>query len=134
MARYGQQKISKRAAHKALVEARKDLPFTKLRKLRKQRRKPLPFPTDFFAMAREQEREGVLMTRVSRKPSTFRCETTDDAGNTIEVALQAAPRGVRGWNVLLPKGGRQFFATRRKALKFIGLLQVTPIEEEAANA
>lgn len=119
MARPGQQ-ISKRAAHKAAVEARRDQPFVKLRK---QRRNPLPFPTDFFAMARESEREGVLLTKVCRKPPTFKAETVDDEGNVVTVAIQKAPRLTRGWNVLLPKGERMYFATKRKACKFVGLLQ-----------
>ena len=114
MARYGQQKISKRAAHKLAVASRKDLPFIKLRK---KSRKDQPFPSDFFAAAREQEREGVLLTRSSSKPPAFRAETTDDQGNPIVVMLRAAAKGLRGWDVLLPNGQGMFFATRRKACK-----------------
>lgn len=124
MARPG-QRVSKRAAHKAAVEARKDQPFVKLRK---QRRNPLPFPSDFFAMARESEREGVLLTKVSTKPPTFRAETTDDQGNSIIVALQKAPKPMRGWTVMLPKGEGIFFKTRRAACKYIGDLQTTAVE------
>ena len=117
-------RISKRAAHKAAVAARKDQPLVKLRK---QRRNPLPFPSDFFAIARESEREGVLLTRVSRKPPTFRAETVDDNGNSIIVALQKAPRPMRGYTVLLPNGEGVVFPTRRKACKYIADLQVTEV-------
>jgi hypothetical protein len=119
------QRISKRAAHKAAVAARKDQPFVKLCK---QRRNPLPFPSDFFAMAAESEREGVVLTRVSKKPVTFRAETTDDKGNPIVVALQKSPRPTRGWNVMLPQGEGLYFATRRKACKYIADLQTVEIE------
>jgi hypothetical protein len=123
------KRISKRAAHKAAVEARRDQPFVKLRK---QRRNPLPFPSDFFAVARESEREGVLLTKVCRKPPTFRAETVDDEGNQIVVALQKAPKGSRGYTVMLPKGEAVYFPTRRKACKYIGDLQTTVVEEEEA--
>lgn len=126
------KKISKRAAHKAAVAARKDQPVVKLRK---QRRNPPPFPSDFFAQSRESEREGVLLTQVSRKPPTYRAETVSDSGQPITVALQKSPRPTRGWNVLLPKGERMHFRTRRLACKFIGLLQAEPTTaaNEAAN-
>jgi hypothetical protein len=123
------KKISKRAAHKAAVEARKAQPFVKVCK-NIGRRNALPFPPDFFAMASEEEREGVLLTRVSKKPPTFRAETTDDKGQLITVAIQKSPRPTRGWNVLLPKGERMYFATRRKALKWVSLLQATVDETE----
>jgi len=129
MSRPGQQ-ISKRAAHRAAVEARKDQPFVKLRK---QRRNPLPFPKDFFAIAGENEREGVLLTKVSRKPPTFKAETTDDKGQPIVVALQKSPRPTRGWIVMLPKGEGLYFPTRRKACKYIGDLQTTVVEEAASE-
>ena len=120
------QRISKRAAHKAAVAARKDQPFVKLRK---QRRKPLPFPSDFFAIARESEREGVLLTKVCRKPPTFRAETTDDQGNSIIVALQKTdPRMGRSWTVMLPQGEGFTFPTRRKALKYIADLETVEVE------
>ena len=121
------QKIGKRAAHKAAVAARKDQPVVKLRK---QRRNPLPFPSDFFAIARESEREGVLLTKVSRKPPTFRAETVDDKGNPIIVALQKAPKPMRGWTVMLPKGEGILFPTRRKACKYIGDLQTVEMVNE----
>ena len=129
------KRLSKRAAHRAAVEARRDQPVVKLRK---QRRNPLPFPTDFFAIARESMREGVLLTKVSRKPPTFKAETLDEAGNRIVVALQKAPKPMRGWTVMLPKGEGLYFATRRKACKYIGDLQTTEVEaapiKEAASA
>jgi hypothetical protein len=123
------KKISKRAAHKAAVAARKTQPLTKVCK-NIGRRNALPFPPDFFAMARENEREGVLLTKINRKPPTFKAETQDDEGNLIEVGLQKAAPPLRGWNVLLPKGERQYFRTRRVACKFIGLLQTVPEESE----
>jgi len=126
MARPG-QKISKRAAHRAAVEARKDQPFVKLRK---QRRNPLPFPKDFFAMANEEEREGVLLTRVCKKPPTFRAETTDSKGQPIVVALQKAPRGSRGYTVMLPKGEGLYFPTRRKACKYIADLETVEVPND----
>jgi hypothetical protein len=119
------QRISKRAAHKAAVESRKDQPFVKLRK---QRRNPMPFPSDFFAMAAESEREGVLLTLVCKKPRTFRAETTDDKGNSVIVALQKAAPPSRGYTVMLPDGNGVMFPTRRKALKYIADLEVTEVE------
>lgn len=133
MATYGGPKLSKRAAHKALVESRKDQPFVKMCKV--GRRNALPFPKDFFTMARESEREGVLMTRVGKKPVTYRCETTDAKGNIITVGLQKLAPPLRGWSALLPKGVAFTFHTRRDALKFIGDLQtevVEPPEEDKA--
>lgn len=113
----GTSKLSKRAQHKADVEARKDLPFVKRRK---QRRNKLPFPLGFFAMAREQEREGVLMTRVNKKPARFFLEHSDANGVVINGALQALPKG---YSLLLPDGGIHEFKTQRKALKFFSRLQ-----------
>lgn len=125
MSRPGQV-ISKRAAHKAAVAARKDQPFVKVRK---QRRNPLPFPSDFFAMARESEREGVLLTKVCKKPPTFKAESLDDAGNLVTVALQKLPRPMRGYTVMLPKGEGIVCQTLRKACKFVSTLQVTQDED-----
>lgn len=119
MARPG-QKISKRAAHRAAVEARKTQPFVKRRK---QRRNKLPFPLGFFAMAREQEREGVLMTQVQKKPARFFLEHEDANGVVINGALQALPKGRRGYTLMLPEGGIHEFKTQRRALKFFSLLQ-----------
>ncbi len=119
MARPG-QRISKRAAHRAAVEARKDQPFVKRRK---QRRNKLPFPFDFFAMARESEREGVLMTRVQRKPPRFYLEAYDGNGCTINGALQALPKGQRGYSLMLEGGGLHEFKTQRRALKFFSRLE-----------
>jgi hypothetical protein len=78
-------------------------------------------------MACEEEREGVLLTKVSRKPPTFRAETTDDKGNSVIVALQKSPRPTRGWTVMLPNGEGLYFATRRKACKYIADLEVVEV-------
>jgi hypothetical protein len=120
------QKLSKRAQHKADVEARKDQPFVKRRK---QRRNPLPFPEEFFALAGEHEREGVLLTRMSRRPPVFKCETLDDKGNNITVAMSKMTKPNRGWLVRMPAGEAHAFRTQRDALKFIGGLQVEVVED-----
>ena len=117
------QKVSKRAAHKAAVAARKGPPIVKVCK-NIGRRNALPFPPDFFAMARESEREGVLLSLIAKLPRTYRAETVDAEGNSIVVALKKSPRPTRGWDVLLPQGEGLHFATKREALKFIGLLTV----------
>jgi hypothetical protein len=121
-------KLSKRAQHKADVEARKDQPFTKRRK---QRRKPLPFPEDFFTMAREKEREGVLMTRVERKPPRWFLEHADANGVVINGALAANPKSrEHGYTLMLEGGGIHEFKTQRKALAFFSRLQkVDPVED-----
>ena len=125
------QKISKRAAHKAAVEARKTQPFVKRRKARKYK---LSFPLDFFAMARESEREGVLMTRVQRKPARFFLESTDANGVVIQGALQALPKGRRGYTLMLEGGGIHEFKTQRRALKFFASLEkVEPTPEDVPH-
>ena len=126
----GVQKISKRAAHKLAVAARKKAPIVKRRK---QRRNALPFPSDFFTIARETEREGVLLTKVCKKPPTFRAESLDDQGNLITTALQKDPRPLRGYTVMLPGGIGHRFPTLRKACKFVGLLQATEATEDEAT-
>jgi len=121
------QKISKRARHRAAVEARKDQPVVKRRK---QRRNPLPFPTGFFAMARENEREGVLMTRVQRQPARFFLEHFDASGVKIQGALQQLPKGTRGYDLMLEGGGVHSFKTQRRALKFFARLQKLEVTDE----
>jgi hypothetical protein len=121
------KRISKRAQHKLDVEGRKTLPFVKRRKARKYK---LPFPTDFFAMAREQEREGVLMTRVNRVPARFFLEHEDANGEVIQGALQAKPKGQRGYTLLLEGGGIHEFKTQRRALKFFASLQYVPCDDD----
>lgn len=133
MARYGQQTLSKRAQHKADVEARKDQPFVKRRK---QRRNPLPFPFGFFAMARENEREGVLMTIVQKRPLSYMLEHVDANGVKVQGVLRKASKShkVRGWHLLVEGGNRKDFRTQRRALKFFSRLQKVeerpPIKDE----
>lgn len=130
MARPG-QRISKRAQHKLDVEARKDQPFVKRRK---QRRNALPFPSDFFAMSRECEREGVLMTRVDRKPPSWMLEHMDANGAIIKGVLRDAKPGNRGYDLLLEGGGLHMFKTRRQALQFFSRLQRVEPEDDSDRA
>lgn len=120
MARPG-QRVSKRAQHKLDVEARKDQPFVKRRK---PRRKPLPFPTEWFAMAREFERDGVLLTRIGRKPPRYRMELPLDNGTVKAAMLIKAPKGNKGYHVVLDDVGNGYAApTKRKAIKAFTELQ-----------
>lgn len=116
------QRVSKRAAHKAAVAARKaaNLPTVKRTK---QRRNPTPFPTEWFEGVKETEREGVLVTRINRKPPTYKCETVDSNGLQVVTGLKKSAPPLRGYEVLLPKGESIYCKTKRAALRFIASLE-----------
>ena len=78
----------------------------------------------------ETFKHGVLLTKVKNKPPTWKCETMDDAGNTITAAIQKLPKKLRGWTVLLPKGEAFVFRTRREALRFVSALEVQRAGDE----
>ena len=76
----------------------------------------------------------ILVTRVNRKPPAYKCETTDDKGNQVVVALEKAQKGVKGWVVYLEQGAAQIFRYKRQAMAWIADLQVTQVTEvEAAS-
>lgn len=130
MARPG-QRVSKRAQHKLDVEARKDQPFVK--RVKVGRRKALPFPTEWFAMARELEREGVLLTRIGRKPPRYRMELPLDNGTVKAAMLIKAPKGNKGYHVVLDDAGNGYAApTKRKAIKAFTELQSAEVAEDGA--
>jgi len=83
-------------------------------------------------MARECEREGVVMTQVQKKPARFFLESADINGVIINGALQALPKGQRGWSLMLTKGGIHEFKTQRKALNFFSRLQHIQPEVEGS--
>lgn len=121
------QRISKRAAHKAAVAARK-AKGDPIVKRAKQRRNPLPFPTEWFEGVKEMEREGVLMTRISRKPPVFKCETVDSNGKMVTTGLKKSAPPLRGYEVLLPKGEAIYCPTQRAALRIIASLETEVID------
>lgn len=138
MSQPGQQ-ISKRAKHKLDVASRKTQPIVKRSKLRKRKR-PARLSVSFFAMAAEQEREGVYMTRVQKKPTRWFLESYDANSEKITGAMQANPKGQRGYTLMLEGGGIHEFKTQRRALKFFSRLEKlvpevaeTPVEDPALD-
>lgn len=77
----------------------------------------------------EREFGEILLTRIKRKPPVYKCETTDDNGNPVVVALEKMPKGTKGWVVRLPKDEASMFKTRRQALNYVLDLQVQKVEE-----
>ena len=69
------------------------------------------------AVGREEECEGVLLTRANRVPPDFMAE--NDSG--INCVLRKMKGG--GWDVLLPGGGFHSFRTKRHACQFIARLR-----------
>lgn len=76
-----------------------------------------------FRVGTEEMHGDILLTRVERKPPTWKAETSDSKGQPVICALQKAPKGSRGFNVILPGGNLVGFATKRIALKFIAHLE-----------
>lgn len=74
------------------------------------------------------------MTRVSRKPPRFFLEHVDANGVKIDGALQALPKGQRGYTLMLPGGGIHEFKTQRRALKFFSRLQKLEAPDEVQDA
>jgi hypothetical protein len=67
--------------------------------------------------------EGVLVTRIKRKPPSYRLEQVMDDGRLKVAMLVKAPKGQSGYDVVLDGYGLGFRApTRRKALRrFVAL-------------
>lgn len=99
----------------------------------KKRIKWLASCTSWTRIGEETVYNEILLTRVSRKPTAYRCETSDDNGKAIVVALEKAPRGARGWTVYLPKGEAIAFKYKKQALKYISDLQVQELPTEEAE-
>jgi len=80
--------------------------------------------------------EGVLITRIKRKPPSYRLEYVRDDGKVMAAMLVKAPKGIKGYDVVLDGEGNAFHApTRRKALVAFGEMHKTlewaaPIIEE----
>ena len=90
--------------------------------------------TSWTRIGEERMYNEILVTRVNRKPPAYKCETTDDKGNQVVVALEKAQKGVKGWVVYLEQGAAQIFRYKRQAMAWIADLQVTQVTEvEAAS-
>ena len=116
-------------------------------KRQKKRTKWLESCTRWRRIGEEREYGDIFLTRISRKPPAFTVEAVTDTGTIFRCALQKAPKGRRGWDVIIPSSSDKGEAgiktiaahTKRDALKFISTLQVvehdkgSPDQEEAAD-
>lgn len=101
----------------------------------KKRKKVSQSAKHWHRIGQEREFANILLTRVSRKPPAYKCETTDDDGQMIVVGLEKAPKGIKGWLLHTPHANEpQFFRTRRDALMHVSSLQVTKVEKEDEQA
>ena len=73
------------------------------------------------AVGREEECEGVLLTRANRVPPDYWAE--NDEGVKCVLRKRNRRRGHRGWDTLLPGGGVHEFKTKRDACRFIARLR-----------
>ena len=83
-----------------------------------------------FRVGSEELHGDILLTRIKRKPPLWKVETYDSNGNKVECALSKAPKGIKGWEVILPKGEGARFRTKKQALAFITILEAAPIKGE----
>lgn len=95
--------------------------------------------TKWRRLGTETLEEEMLITRIDRKPPSYRVEYVRDDGKVMAAMLVKAPKGERGYDVVLDGQGAGFRApTRRKALLAFAELhktleQAAPISEEAAD-
>jgi hypothetical protein len=92
---------------------------------RARRIKWLASCTRWTQIGTERMYNEILLTRVSRKPPAYKCETTDINGNAVVLALEKATKPIKGWVVYLPDGKAEGFRIKREAMAFISALQVT---------
>lgn len=114
-------------------------------KRQKKRIKWLEGATKWRRTGVETIEEEMLITRITRKPPAYRVEYVRADGKIMNAMLVKAPKGEKGFDVVLDGQGAGFRApTRRKALVAFAKLHMTleaapisdeaaPISEEAAN-
>lgn len=84
-----------------------------------------------FAVGTETEEHGVFLTRIERKPSSWRLEQYVD-GEKMIALLRKLPRGLKGWEVHILGGENQAlilrYGTRKQAI--LAFKEMRPLRED----
>ena len=87
-------------------------------KRQKKRTKWLSDATRWKRVGEEAIEEEILITRISRIPPSFRLEYVRDDSKIMAAMMVKAPKGQRGFDIVLDGSGGGFRArTRREALR-----------------
>lgn len=57
---------------------------------------------DWCRVGTEKLEGDILFTRLSRKPPAWKAERIEEDGSIVACAVQKAPKGQRGWDVIVP--------------------------------
>jgi len=111
-------------------------------KRQRERTKKLGQAVRWRSVSEETEHGDVLLTRVSRKPTAYKVEAVSPSGEIIHCGLQKCPKGVTGWDVLMPQSSAKGEAgiktmrwrTKAAAIRFIEMLELVPHEKAIEGA